>query len=468
MTASISEQIQGFLERSKKILILTPSRATIDDQCGGLALRQILEKQGKEVLLVSESEISPQLSFLSETKNFQKNLGSTGDFVISVSNKNSSVERVKYNMTEDGIDILLTPQNGNFDPSDVSFRQGSQQFDVLFVLGADSLSEVGKIFENTPDLFTRIPIVNISASPSAESFGRVNLIDPSQTSVCEILSSFFRNQKDFSFSKDIATMLLTGIIERTGSFLKPTTSASGLEAASILQQTGADQSQIIEHIFKKKSLSTLKVWGRVLSNLELDTVHRLAWSAVTKADFELVDSEASDTGPMIDELLRYTKGAELTALFLEKKDETFVQIRASHTPLDFSALQKYLGGAGEIVSEGLDIHLEKKSVAEVEYQILQLLVDFQKSRLHIAPDIGIQKTELSPENKSPAQTSFPILQHRSQPEVSPTPPAEIPFEAPGQTSQPGYTSDVPTGTQSAEVTLKPDDSRIPDWLRKKE
>lgn len=464
-----TEQVIAFLRRAQKICITLPEKFSGDDICGLLALKKMLESSGKDVTAVAPGPFPSNLEFVGGKASLAQGLGEDSDFIISVSTDQAKVDRVKYSVKENSVDILISPKSGFFSERDVTFSQSEGGFDLIVVLGAEKLESLGKTFEEHTQLFATVPIVNISVSPSNDFFGRVNLTDVSRSAVCEVLFDLFQSTEPFSgfIDEDIATLLLAGIIERTGSFQEPGTTASAFEAASGLQARGAAQSDIIEHLFKMKSLPTLKIWGRVLGNLEFDPVHKVIWSGIGKADFELAEAESTDIEDMTGELLRHMKGAELAVLFIEEKSGARVSLRSSAPNINFSELNRALGGAGEMVTHGLDFFLEKRTLAEIQFQLLQLVIDFQKRRLHIPEDVEIQKEELL--QADPAQTSF-LPQKTEGPTISPTPPANIPFDAPFQshesTGAMPKSSDVPPGTSAAEVTLDPSDSRIPDWLKK--
>ncbi len=459
------EQTVAFLRRAQKILLVVPQEMSGDSLCALLAWNEILGRMGKEKVSIVPQEIPKHFHFLGGAKSVRRGLDEEGDFVISLSTAKAKVERVKYTIKDDSVDILISPKSGFFSPSDVTFQQSAGKFDLILTLGADSLESLGELFEAHPQLFATTPVINISASPANQFFGKVNLVDPSKSSVCEILFELLE-KNDFlleHMDSRLATILLTGILAETETFLSSSTTAGALEAAARLQTMGAHQSEIIEHLFKMKSLATLKLWGRILGNLEMDPVHRITWSNVVKADFELAEAVPEDTDVIADQLLRYTKGVELAVLFLEGKKKTVIQIRSAIPAIQFSDLQNHLGGGGALVQGGMDFEIPKKGVAEVQFEVLRLLVQFQKKRLHIPEEIEIQKTDLS-ETVSPAQTSLPI--ETQAPAVSPTPPSEIPFDAPHKPHENAAFESVPPGTRTVEVTVAPDNSSIPDWLRK--
>ncbi len=464
MNTTPREQAVSFLHRSQKILIVAPQQWHEDEVAGMLALQNVLLAAGKEAVAIAPSDLPKNLEFMGGAEKLSKDLGEQSDFVISISTAKANVDKVKYNMKEDSVDILVSPKDGFFSPSDVSFLQSAGKFDVIVTLGLESLEKAGKVFESNTQLFASTPILNIAVSAGNDFFGTVNLVDPSRSSVCELLLELVEKTEGLSLDKKIATMLLTGIVGRTGSFQEPVTTANAFESAAKLQSMGAEQSEIIEHLFKMKSFSTLKIWGRILSNYEVDPVHRIGWSSIVKADFELAEAKPENVENMVDELLRHTKGTELAVLFIEEKGKTVIQVRSAQPNINFRDLQALLGGGGELVPNGLNFTIAKKGVAEVQFEFLKLLLQSQKDRLHIPQEVEIRKIELT-ETVHPAQTSFAMLEDKDQPAVSPTPPSHIPFEAPQQPHENAMgKSDVPS-TQSAEVTIDPNNKKVPAWLK---
>lgn len=473
MSISPHEQAVALLRRSQKVLVVAPQQAGGDLISALAATKYVLTHAGKDVIAVADLELPANYDFLGVKELIRSDLGEDGDFVISLSTEKAKVDRVKYTIKDEAVDIIISPKSGFFNADDVTFHQSAGNFDLIVVLGADSLDQLGTTFAENTQLFATAPIINVSVSATSDFFGKANVVDPVRSSVCEMLFTLFEEKQSFSqyLDETAATMLLTGIIAQTSSFQEAATSASSFEVAAHLQALGARQSDIIEHLFKKKSLATLKVWGRIFSNLELDTVHRVAWSSLAKADFELAHAQREDIGPMVDELLRHTRGAELTVLFAESKKQTHIQIRSNVPSVDMNQLQAALGGGGERVDNGLNFIIPKKSVAEIQFEFLKLLVEFQKQRLHIPAELELQKVELTQVIEDKAQqTPLPTMSPAKTPAVSPTPPAEVPFEAPFKTQEitgkvKDKTPDAPPGTQAAEVTLKPHNENIPNWLR---
>lgn len=482
MEISSKDQAIALIRRANKILCVTREKTEGDGICAILALQKLLSKQKKEIYSVVPHGVNKNLTFLSGVENIQTDLGENGDFVISISTKNNDVERVKYVIEDEFVDILVTPKSGNFTSSDVTFRQNVGEFDLILVLDSPNLESLGKLFENHAKLFSMVPIINISSNPANEYFGKVNLVEPQKSSTSEIIYDLISKIPTFSefLDSDLATILLTGILSSTNSFLGNNSTAQSFEVAAQLQELGAYQSDIIENLFKKKSLQTLKIWGRILGNLQVDPVHKIAWSNVTKSDFEITESKPSDVDHIANNLLRFVQKVDLVGLLVEYPEKTLVQICSANPSISFTELQKLFGG--ELIENGLEIEIYKKRVAEIEGDFLKALLRFQKEKLGIPEAVELQKLELLVKtDASENQTNFSQVSEDFSANVKPTPPAEIPFIAPFQPHEStgkigSFQSEKkkeelslnqqPPGTQSAEVLIDPNSSTIPDWLKK--
>ncbi len=447
-----------FIHNTEKILILGPEKPSIDEICAIEAARRIFSKAGKKVSSVLPN-IPKNLKFLGDFK-FEKDLGESGDFIISVSTKDAEAERVKYNISDDSIDIFISGKSGRFSSNDVSFKKNIDNFDAILVFGADSFEAIGSVFEQNASIFADSLVVNFSASTANESFGKVNFVNPMASSVCEILFEKISADKEFSkfLKKDIANILATGIISKTESFLNENTTAKSLEICGNLQKMGVDQSDIIENLFKQKSLHTLKIWGRILGNLAVDKSFNLSWSSATKADFEISESTPCDIEDFSSELLRHAENVDFTVLFIEHENRTNVEIRSNNPTVDFEEINKKFGKNGEIVPNGLDFEIEGKTVAEIEADFLRILRNIQQERLNLPENTEPQKMKAEPKKEDPFEIATAEIK-------SPIAPQNIPFDAPMQPHEKTEEIQNKIDKKSVEIVFENKDE-LPDFLKK--
>lgn len=431
MQKSPKAQTIGLLKQAKEILIVGPKKWDADAAAGVIALHTVLKKCGKTSIAIAPDEMPRQLRFLLGSDSVAQTLGSGNDFVISIATKSSKIKNV-HATEHEGIVDLVMQTDGIIDPSDIHFKQYTEHFDLIVTLGADSLEDCGKFFQEHAQLFTETPLINISVSATNEFFGRVNYVDASASAVCELLMEIIHTESDFEkcLNDELSTVILAGILSATDSFLAPNTSSRSLEIAAELQSRGADQSEVIEHLFKQKSFANLRTLGRLLGNLQLDQTHQMAWTNVTTSDFELTDTSPNDLDNWSTQLLRHVNGTDIVALFIEQKDDALLQIRTGNE-LDVSTLEDMFEGTVEKVDYGFDLLIKGKSVPEIQSHALRIIADWQEHRLHIEKQdikkITLEELALPPEGDD---VVAPTTTKKSVP--APKAPETLPFEVPIQ------------------------------------
>lgn len=456
------EQSLALIHKAERICCITSNQSAISGYCSLLALTQLLQKLGKNVTAIHPGAAIEQLNFLPE-KPETKTALSTGEFVISISTKKNDVEHVKYNIEDDHLDIIITPKNTIFRPEDVTFKNPIPEFDLVITLDVNELDELDDLYTDHLELFTETTVINISSEPANTEFGRLNLIDVTASSEIEILIKLIQDDSklEAKLNPAIATTLLTGIISTTGNFLESNTSFKSLTQAAWLQQKGANQSEIIDHLYKQKRLKTLKLWGQILFKLQLDPIHRISWSSLDRADFENFEAGISDVEHIGQEVLRYINQADIAVLTMCPNGHTIIQIRTNDRGIDFKTLQKIFGG--EIVTGGLDIRLDGKTLADVEKPLLQRLVQLQNERLGIDPSVPLTKYQIEkPQTIPTPAVTKPIS-------ATPAAPTSIPFDAPEQPHE--STGKMPE-KNPAESSLErgkikeKNNEDLPDWIKK--
>ncbi len=416
-----NQQVLNFIERANNILCLTQEKPTKDGAAGLLAFQVLLDSLKKKSTLVCHGSLSEKLRFLPGYTFVTTEIPGSNELSIRIKNiVNTDISTKSTDFTE----ITLKPQNGKLDPKDIEIVPKMADFDLIVVIDSPDLESLGSVFTDQAELFSQVPIIQISADPSHDVFGRVSLYEPEKSSACEIIANLFTNLTLTPEQKEtLSTILLTGIVSATGSFLQKNTTPSALESASKLQQDGARQSDIIENLFKKKSLKTLKLWGKILSQLEVDPVHKIAWSVLTKNDFNTTKATIYDIDDVTDNLLRFTYGSEICTLICETNENTFVQIRTNNPGINMLDLQKEFGGS--TVKDGLDMTLNNQSASVVKEKLLSLLAQFQETRLNLTPDTPVVAQTITMKKETATPLDFKMT---SKPKAgTPTAPKEIPF-----------------------------------------
>ena len=337
-------------------------------------------------------QLPESFKFLPEIDHLQQGIPGNHDFVVTLDCDNTEVDRLKYHLEDNKIHIIITPKNGRFFEKNVTCQEQNDAFDLIITVDVADISQLGKLYEENVNLFTTVPVINIDHHVSNPGFGKLNLINVAASSTAEILYDLIR-QMESHFGKTLilpetATFLLSGVTTDTGSFQNANTTPKAMEIAAQLMDAGANQQDIIKYLFRTKKLPTLKLWGRVLSKIEVDAEHRLVWSSVSQQDLKQTATQMEDVGEIMDELLVHAPEAEIVVLFKEEPDLVSVSFRSKTPAANVMEAAKTFGGGGHVLAAGAKI--PGKSLAQVTNMVLAELQRVQAERLGLKTKIQAQ------------------------------------------------------------------------------
>jgi len=398
MNTTLQDQIVKQLLRSEHILLMPSAPADGDSLGSSLALYKVLKKIGKKATVISAEQVPKDLQFLPmiDAIDGQKK---DSDLIITVQGE---VKHVRHEIQSGKVNIFLTPQDGEPLTSDnVSFNDRAlDEYDLIVTVDTGDLVQLRDFYDQHTELFHKLPLINIDHHASNSEFGTINYVDITASATTQMLLPIIRKIEEATgqdlMDADIATLLLAGIITDTGSFQHSNTTPNAFAVAAELLDYGARQQEIIKHVYKTKSLATLKLWGQVLSKIQFDKDYRFVWSTVSQKDLAETGADMEDTGAIIDELLNNAPGAEVVALIKEKVPGELVSVslRTTTDEVDASALARLFGGGGHVRAAGCRI--KGMSFNETIYQFVSTVLKRQAERLNLPVP------ELTPEKNSDA------------------------------------------------------------------
>jgi len=295
-----SQQAIDLIQKSKNILIALPENLNGDSLGSALALENALRELGKKVEIVAQEPIPEQLLFLATPEKIKNKLTPWRDFIISIDTSQNKISRLRYETVNQTLKIFLsTPQK--IEERDLKLEPGAFYYDLIITLDAADLESLGFIFEANTELFFNKPILNIDHKASNEYFGEVNLVEPTAAACTEVVASLIEGLS-LAIIENRATALLTGLITKTHSFQNNKTTPQALMLASLLITKGAQQEKIIQHLYKTKPLSRLKLWGRLLGQLDYNEEQKAAWVLATPEDFAATDTSNKDLPFILEEI----------------------------------------------------------------------------------------------------------------------------------------------------------------------
>ena len=361
MELTPKQQTLGLIKSSQDILIACHKGPDGDVIGSSLALSSALKTLGKTVTIVCPDEINCQFSYIADIETIQKTLIGSKDFIITIDTTKSADGEIKLGYRHDKdsrkLTILITPTKGSIQNTDVTLGANKPKFDLIIVLDTPDIERLGNFYDQFTELFYETPVINIDHHASNNHYGKVNWVDITATSTCEIMVSLLesissQNNNIKLLNEDIATKLLTGIITDTGSFQNANTTPKSFTVAAQLVGAGARQQEIIKNIFKTKPLSTLHLWGKVLTNVKEERNPNFIWSYVSYDDIRGLNASPDELSGVIDELLKSAPDVDFALLLSEKPaaNETDLVLkgsfRAINTSVDVITLANIFGGGG--------------------------------------------------------------------------------------------------------------------------
>jgi len=301
MFKRIANTIQKEIEKADSILLL-PHKNPDPDALGSLlSLFEHIQKMGKIVHVHSTSSVSQKYSFLPK------------------------FSQIKTTLEMHSPDLIITLDSGDADRS--------------------GLSEI------LPELKHKPLVINIDHHKTNTFFGDINLVKPKASSTCELLYYFFQ-ENTIPLTQSMATNLIAGIITDTDNFTNSATNYSCLSVASSLIQKGAKHQEIIEKLYKDKSIGILKLWGDIFKRMQYHAELDIVFTHIKYSDYKEYNILEEDAEGFTNFLNNVNEGIA-GFIFKEKEDGTIrIGLRTIKDSVDVSVIAKHFGGGGHKKAAG--------------------------------------------------------------------------------------------------------------------
>lgn len=221
------------------------------------------------------------------------------------------------------------------------------------IIACDSV-EMGfnKMIGNTSD--NQITVL-IDHHPDIVLRGDINIIDPSFSSVCEIIYNFLNFVKA-DINKNMATCLMLGIIGDTGIFKHANTTSRVMEIAAELLKKGASLTKITKAVFSNKKISTLKLWGNALEKARIVPKNAMIITVLTQKNIKECGATTDDIA-QVASILNTVPGTKFS-LVLSEREAGIIKgsLRSEkYKGTDVSAIASRFGGGGHKLASGFEI-----------------------------------------------------------------------------------------------------------------
>jgi len=298
------QQVKETLEKYDNFLITSHINLDGDAIGSELALYLILKKMQKKSTIINDDKVPEIYNFLPDSQKI-KNLQNNDNLIDS-------------------------------------------PYNVLIILDSSNLDRIGKAIKFAKS--SKI-IINLDHHKSNNNFGQINYIDPSASSVGEIIFDLAKYINQNILDPKIASCLYTAIMTDTGSFKYPNTSSKTFKISAKLIEKGAVAHSIANEVYNKKTFSGLRLLGKALSTIEADFSKKVAWIYITREMINESKAQDEDIEGIID-LITTLKNIEISILFRETKDRKIKVSFRSKGNFDVNEFSQKFNGGGHPGSAG--------------------------------------------------------------------------------------------------------------------
>ncbi len=370
MALKESQQIFEALKRSNHPLICVPSGAGADQYATAIGLARVLEKLDKKPTIVAADGKAPKnLDFLSGCEHISGKLENLRQFVIELDASKTKVDELTYEMKDDKLFVYLSPKKGFWSAADVRTSSSGYKYDLIICIGAPDHEACAQIYTENTDFFFRTPVINIDHTPENEHYGQMNVVDLTASACGEVCHDLIESIEPGLIDEETATAFLTGMIAKTKSFKTKDVTPKTLQTASKLMAKGARREHIIQNLYRTRSVSTLRLWGRALARLKMDESLHIVWTLLSQQDFMHAGAEEQDLPDVIDELLSSSPHARVVVLLYETSNHDIAAIIRTERPIDAIALCAPFHAAG--TREEVRLVFKDKNIIQTETLLME-------------------------------------------------------------------------------------------------
>lgn len=230
------------------------------------------------------------------------------------------------------------------------------------IIAADSVERgFEKIFDRIDHDNQVVAIIDHHPDITLE--GDITIVDPTYSSVCEMVYEFF-SANHLPIDRETATFLMLGIVTDTGVLQHSNTTSHVLGIISDLMKKGAPMSKIINATFNNKKISTLKLWGRAFERARINQESGMISSVLTQQDIDEFGATTEDIA-QVATILNTVPGTKFSLVLSERGDGIIKgSLRSEkYKGVNVSKLAAQFGGGGHELASGFEL---KGRIVETE------------------------------------------------------------------------------------------------------
>lgn len=234
-------------------------------------------------------------------------------------------------------------------------------FDLLIAVDTPTLKRLGEYGHEFAQHQNTIKIDHHMEANASYDFAKVNYVDSSRSSCCEIIFELLEYLK-YECTPLVATMLYAGLTSDTYSFINSNTNDMSLLCGYRLVEYGADMQKVNTNIHRFVTMKELAATKMLYDRIEIVdgeiAIAAFSHQILQKEDITKVDCSTFSS------LLANIEGVKVSCNLLEVSPKHFDGSLRSKSKVDVSKIASAFGGGGHKQAAGCQFEAESLSKAK--------------------------------------------------------------------------------------------------------
>ena len=230
--------------------------------------------------------------------------------------------------------------------------------DLFIVVDSAVFKRIGKVADLRKDAF----LVNIDHHISNDNYGDLNIVK-NISSASEVVYGVI---KDLGIEIDTLAgeSLYTGIVTDSGNFQYDSTSMDTFRIAGELLGLGIDRDNIINEVYRSRTLGFIRTLGIALSEMKIDNEKKLVSFLLTKDFMTKNNIQKDETEGIVEKLLEY-KDCEVAVFLKEEGNGKIKGSLRSKRDIDVNEVAKAFDGGGHRKAAGFTTTLTEEEIIKI-------------------------------------------------------------------------------------------------------
>lgn len=211
--------------------------------------------------------------------------------------------------------------------------------------------------------------INIDHHISNNGYAKFNYVVERPAS-CEIMTELF-TVAEWEITREIADVLMLGLITDSGNFSHQDVSAKTFETAAILRRAGADVNSINYNMFARQPKSRALLYGKVMGGMRFYLDDKVALIVIRQSDMDETGADRTLTEGFVDFPLT-VDGVKVSVSLLEFKNEQYKTSLRSKDGVNVNEIAAVFGGGGHILASGCMLFGTEEQVIN---RLLEVIAD---------------------------------------------------------------------------------------------